>query len=687
MIIRVTFDKKWIYSGTGSNSFAVQRLITKCRADFGRDNVQVKDSGMDFVVLDIRSTEGKDEVKSRLTELINNDLLAKEEDKNIYTLLAEGEEPSAEEETAPQAPEKKASAPAGTPSSIEASIRRALGQKEEKGSEASGKGGEKSPLEEIEARVGSEPFKKLAREIHERAAAIRENHTEEVFFQESYLFSVNQGEGYTLALKQLAGLVMQEGIGKVSGIEEFVLPDAMDKEVAGAMQKVRGLAGNAIEAGRMLSFDLSGWIGHTSRNDFKSFLLGLARKNRSCMIVFRMPVLADKAMNRTREDLNDILSTRHVEFPPFNSDERHQLANGMLNGYGFTVEASAWEVFDRKIDMERADGFFYGVHTIRKTVNEMIHAMEMRKTEDGKADKLITGEKIASVCPRRDAAEVLDSDKMLAEMIGMEGVKQDINFIINQIMAARASKGKITSSMHMVFAGNPGTGKTTVARIIGQMLKERGVLRIGNFYEYEGRDLCGQYIGETAVKTSNICREAYGSLLFIDEAYSLYRGGDNTRDYGREAIDTLIAEMENHSDDLVVILAGYPDDMATMLTANAGMKSRIPYTLRFPNYNGEELHKIFMLMMGREFKFDEALDEHARSFFTSLPEEETNSKEFGNARFVRNIYERTWGKASLRCPGVPLQDLVLTVEDFDDAVAELSRVLPGRETRAIGFGN
>ena len=150
--------------------------------------------------------------------------------------------------------------------------------------------------------------------------------------------------------------------------------------------------------------------------------------------------------------------------------------------------------------------------------------------------------------------------------------------------------------IHMRFVGNPGTGKTTVARIIGKILKEKGVLRIGNFYEYAGRDFCGRYVGETAPKTASICRDAYGSVLFIDEAYSLYRGDDNSRDYGREALDTLIAEMENHRNDFVVIMAGYTDDMDKLMAGNMGLASRMPYTIEFPNFTREQLYEIFESM-------------------------------------------------------------------------------------------
>ena len=215
------------------------------------------------------------------------------------------------------------------------------------------------------------------------------------------------------------------------------------------------------------------------------------------------------------------------------------------------------------------------------------------------------------------------------------------------------------------------------------MLKERGVLRIGNFHECHGQDLCAEYVGQTAPKTHAICQEAYGSVLFIDEAYSLASGGERYT-YGREAIDTLITEMENHSDDLIVIFAGYPDEISKMIALNPGMRSRIPYTIEFPNYTRDQLADIFMGMVNASFACTEDLAEKARAFFGGIPEDVMSDKTFGNGRYVRNIFERTWGKAVGRSNENGADSIVITADDFEAATRDIGSDQK-KEKRKIGF--
>ena len=193
------------------------------------------------------------------------------------------------------------------------------------------------------------------------------------------------------------------------------------------------------------------------------------------------------------------------------------------------------------------------------------------------------------------AAEEVKSE--LNEIIGLSEVKDYVlsleqNYIIQRLREARGMKADVPT-MHMIFTGNPGTGKTTIARLVSRYLKAMGVLSGGQLIEVTRADLVGKYVGHTAPLTQQVIRSALGGVLFIDEAYSLYRGADDS--FGLEAIDTIVKGMEDHREDLIVILAGYTKEMEEFLTANSGLRSRFPNIIEFPNYTAEELLAITKL--------------------------------------------------------------------------------------------
>ena len=224
-------------------------------------------------------------------------------------------------------------------------------------------------------------------------------------------------------------------------------------------------------------------------------------------------------------------------------------------------------------------------------------------------------------------------------------------------------------SMHMMFSGAPGTGKTVVARLIGRIFKEEHILSKGDFYEVTRKDLVGAYVGHTAPKTAEVCKAAYGSVLFIDEAYSLAGGSDN--DFGKEAISTLIAEMENNRDNMIVIFAGYENELKSLFELNPGLRDRIPYHISFKSYTRDELVQIFYMGIPSNFTYDDEFSTAANDFFANLPDEVLSDPNFSNGRYVRNLVERIFSKAALRM--TMEQNAVtgvLTVSDFNSAVSD-----------------
>jgi hypothetical protein len=251
-----------------------------------------------------------------------------------------------------------------------------------------------------------------------------------------------------------------------------------------------------------------------------------------------------------------------------------------------------------------------------------------------------TGAPLRASGATQDAAEV---DRLLTQldaMIGLAGVKGEVRALIDEIQVNEWRRGAGLNvgavSHHLIFTGAPGTGKTTVARIYGQLLKALGVLPNGQFREVSRRDLVGQYIGHTAEKTTSVFEEAMGGVLFIDEAYTLARAGGATADFGQEAIDTLVKLMEDHRDQVAVIVAGYTTEMADFLDANSGLASRFAKTLYFENYGPDELVMIAdRIARNDDYIFAAGLPTALHEHFTGVE----RNRNFGNAREARKLLE------------------------------------------------
>jgi probable Rubsico expression protein CbbX len=231
-------------------------------------------------------------------------------------------------------------------------------------------------------------------------------------------------------------------------------------------------------------------------------------------------------------------------------------------------------------------------------------------------------------------------DSLDSELVGLVPVKTRVREIAALLLVDRArARFGLTAeppSLHMCFTGNPGTGKTTVALRMAELLHRLGFLRTGHVVSVTRDDLVGQYVGHTAPKTKDALRRAMGGVLFIDEAYYLYRA-ENERDYGSESIEILLQYMENHRDDLVVILAGYGDRMETFFASNPGMSSRIAHHLEFPDYSLDELVAIGDVMLSQQRY---RLSEEAVAVFRDYLARRATQPRFANARSVRNALER-----------------------------------------------
>ena len=267
-------------------------------------------------------------------------------------------------------------------------------------------------------------------------------------------------------------------------------------------------------------------------------------------------------------------------------------------------------------------------------------------------------QKLFDLLPAAYTGAVEEIKKELNDLVGLAPVKEYVFGLADniQVQQRRAAAGLKTASlsMHMIFTGNPGTGKTTIARLVAKYLKAIGALKGGQLVEVSRGDLVGRYTGHTAPLTNSVIESALGGVLFIDEAYSLYRGEQDS--FGLEAIDTLVKGMEDHRDELVVILAGYTREMETFLTANSGLASRFPNKIEFPDYTADELLDITnVLARGKGYRLAESCTEPLRGYYERRQAEDARTA--GNGRLARNTLERAIFNQSRRLVAEPAAEL------------------------------
>ena len=296
---------------------------------------------------------------------------------------------------------------------------------------------------------------------------------------------------------------------------------------------------------------------------------------------------------------------------------------------------------------------------------------ETPKTEQvEKKDSVIVNEPLAG-----------DPYKELDDLIGLESVKKEVRSLANfvKLQKQREAKGLKTAkvSYHLVFYGSPGTGKTTVARIIGRIYKDLGVLKKGHTVETDRSGLVAKYLGQTALKTDTVVQQAIHGVLFIDEAYALVPEDGNGQDYGQEAISTLLKRMEDYRDSRVVIIAGYRNEMQRFIDSNPGLQSRFNRYIDFPDYTGAELTDIFKMYMKKN---QYTLAPDAENYLREQLDYAVAHKDrnFGNARFARNVFEKSIQQQANRLAGktnLSKEELTeLTVADLQEGFAARTNI-------------
>ena len=380
-----------------------------------------------------------------------------------------------------------------------------------------------------------------------------------------------------------------------------------------------------------------------------------------------------------------------LDFPNYSRDELKSITELMLRNRHYTIGDTALSRILDITDIKRKDPNFANAREIRNILDQVIMCQNLRRagsddTELGIVDvnKYIQDSKInLPTSGAGTANKVLTGEEELDQLIGLAAIKR----MIKKIKAyAKRNQGQEGFNLHMCFYGNPGTGKTEVARILSRIFYDAGVLPEAKLVETDSHGLLGKFVGETAPKTQAKINDAMNGVLFIDEAYGLVStntASGGVTSYGEEAIAVLLKEMEDRRGQFCVILAGYKDEMKTMLSANPGLESRIQFTLDFPDYTREELGEIAVAFLKKK-KYE--IDEPALNRLLDVTEYYRNRPNFANARTVRNILDQVIMNQNLRTEDTDGDNLIV-VDDVEDYLMDegIDLTKAGNGQRRIGF--
>lgn len=500
------------------------------------------------------------------------------------------------------------------------------------------------------------------------------------------IFAGNPGTAKTTVAKLFGGIAKEKGILKSGALVE-TSGLKLDGMVCSISIK------NAFKAaeGGVLFIDEA----YSMTSDYAITILLQELENQRDKVIVILAGYSDKMKEFIER--NEGLKSRiphWIDFPDYTTDELTEIFKLMLNDRNFNATEDAIVAARNILERARCMDNFGNGRYVRNLLDNAVENQSVRIAKAGKDIKKIRKNELFTIIkddismPDEDINNVKeegDAKRKLSEMIGLTSVKETIDKIIAGFRLRKMSMEMGIKSdnpaLHMVFTGNPGTAKTTVARLFAEIMRDEKILPSGNFVEVGRADIVGKYVGHTGPLVKKKFKDAQGGVLFIDEAYSLCDGNEGS--FGDEAINTIVQEMENHRDDVIVIFAGYPEPMRRFIERNPGMQSRIAFNVEFEDYTVDELCEITKFMASNNhMTITDAAMEKLRGIYSIA----RKNKGFGNGRFARKMLEQAEMNLAQRVSGSDKSlltiELITTIEECDISAPPATKQ---PQKRAIGF--